>query len=508
MAYRIEEEPNGGQAIVIDGWDKGIAADPYAGINRMLGVDLETHGEVAVGYPITTSTTSGGTLGNPIAKSVRLFPTYATPAASGDGSAQSYAILDATGQVYESTSITGTWTFLSSSNSTAGSSTKDGIAYWLGYLFKFRNDKVDYWNGSTWTTAWKTITAGVQHFAYVASDNKLYFTNGNYIGSIFAPDPTAFDPTSAPTYTFTAQLLAIPYTDNAISLAEVGGGNAAQSTLLIGGALNAIYPWDKISTSFGLPIYVADGYIKRMVSANQNAFIFPGNVGGRGRIYITNGSQADDYFKVPDYLFNEQDPYFEWGDAMFHRNNLVFGFFVSKNGGSGTIISSEVWALRLADKQFRSISNIPANATGKGSATVLIPAFNPKGPGFSYIIGWNDSSSTPGIGYSGTAAGINATANAITTDLIPVGTFLQNKTYSQVEFKLRTPLAAGESITITPVVDAVTGSALSFSPTITTNSISAYATVNFEKAQWLQFNITMVGNSASSGVRLKEIRIR
>lgn len=518
MAYRIEKEPNGGNVIIIDGWADGIAPDPYSGINRMLAVNLEVPGEVSVGYPITASTTSGGTLGVPIADSTRYFPTYVTQG-TGTGSAQSYAILDASGQVWEATTISGTWTFLSSSNSTTGSSNLDGIAYWNGYLFKFRNNAIDIWNGSSWYkvgwnpttggTGGTPITAGVQHFAYVATNNNLYFTNGNFIGRIFAANPAAFDPATPSTYDFNAQILGIPTADTAISLAEVGGGSTPQSTLLIGGSFNAIYPWDKISTSFSLPIYVADGYIKRMVSANQNAFIFPGNTGGRGRIYITNGSQAELYYKVPDYLFNVNDPYFEWGDAIFHRNNLIFGFFAIPNSQASPVLSSYIWALNLDTKAFRSISEI-SSPSGIASPGVLIAAVNPSGPGFSYITGWSDGSggSNRGIGYSGTAAGINALGFNIQTDKIPVGTFLQKFTPSQIEFKLRSPLQSGESITITPIVDDSVQTAITFSPTVTTGSISGVGPITFTGSQWLQLQVAGIGNSASSGVRLYEIRIR
>lgn len=511
MAYRVEKEDNEVNAIVIDGWEKGIAPDPYSGLNRLLSVDLETPGEIAVGYGITTSTTSGGTLGKPIASSKRLFPSYGTPVGIPTGSVQSYAILDADGQVWESTSITGTWTFLSSSNSTTGSTNKDGVVYWLGYLFKTRGANIDYWNGSTWTTGWQTtLDVGVKHQMYVATNNQLYITNGNTIARVFAPDPSAFAPGTPETFDFNIAILSLPVTESALSLVEIGGGNSAQSTLLIGGSFNAIYPWDKLSTSFSLPINVADGYIGKMVAVNQNAFIFPGNTGGRGRIYRTNGSQADLYFKIPDYVFGVQDPYFEWGDVIFHNNNLIFGLFPLLNSNSTVptgVTSRQVWALNLDTGAFRSISAIVA-ASLKAKASVLISAVSPSGPGFSYILGWDDNTSpgTQGIGYSGTTAGVGS--SDFYTDLMPVGTAFDKRTFTQVEFKLRTPLVAGETIRIFPIVDGVEGTELSFQPTVTTGSISGVANQTFQGAQWLQFYVSMTGNSASSGVRLKEIRLR
>jgi hypothetical protein len=503
MAWRYDKESGD---FIIDGWENGTAPDPYSGLGRMYEVNLSVPGEVSVGYPITANATSGATLGTPIADSTRLF-TYGTPGIP-TGSPQSFAILDASGRVWESTSITGTYAFLSSSNSTSGSTNQDGCAYWLGYLFKTRGANIDYWNGSTWSTGWKTtLTGSVKHFMYVGSDNVLYITNGNYLASITASSPTAFDPTSSGTYAFSVTKLQLPVTDLALSLCEVGGGNTPSSTLLVGGSMNAIYPWDKISSSYSLPIYIADSYIGKMVSVNQNAYIFPGNVSGRGRIYITNGSQANLYFKMPDYLFNIQDPYYEWGDAIFHRNNLIFGCFVDTNAGVVQTVA-QVFAIDLDTKAFRSISSIPANATAKANATCLISTLNLTSPGFGYIVAWDDNGSAPGIGYSGTTAGVGSGVSII-TDLMHIGTLLKLKTFNQVEVVFRTALASGESMTVTPVYDGGNvGTALTFTPALTSGALSGVANVTFQNNQWLQFQLAMVGNSASSGVRLKEIRIR
>lgn len=507
---RYEKEPSGDYAIVIDGFDKGIAPDPYSGINSLLSVNISTPGEVSVGYPLTASTTSGATLGPPIADSTRLF-SYGVGAGTAT-SPQSFAMLDSNGRVWESTSVSGTWTFLASNETHAGASNLDGVAYWLGFLFKTRGANIDYWDGSTWVNAWKTtLTTNFKHYMYVASDNVLYITNGNYLASITAPTPGAFDPTNAATYAFSVTKLQLPVTDVAISLAEVGGGSTPQSTLLIGGSLNAIYPWDKVSSSFALPIYVGDSYIKNMVSVNQNAFIFPGNTTGRGRIYITNGSQADLYFKIPDYIFGEIDPYYEWGDAIFHRNNLVFSFLPSENSGAAAIQNYRyVWAIDLATKAFRAISDLPVTSNFYSNANCLISTLNLSAKGFGYIVGASDGSdgtNHSSISYSGTTAGIGFAS--LTTDLIPIGTYLQKKTFTQVEFKLRSPLQSGETLAISPRLDSSsTGSPLTFSPTIATGSISGVAPVTFQGNQWLQFFISLTGNSALSGVQLKEIRIR
>lgn len=516
MAYRLEKEPNGKEAIVITFPNTGIAEDPYSGMNRLYTVNTTVPNEVSVGYNMTNSTTSGGTLGAPIARSTAWFASYTS--ATGNGSPSKFAMLDDTGQVWEATTITGTWTFLSSSNSTTGSSSADGLAYYLGYLFKFRNSSIDIWNGSSWyKVGWNTvtggagvtsITGGVKHYAYVASDNTLYFTNGNYLGAIGLANPSSpssFDPATPATYTFSATKLQLPQSDWAVSIGEVGGGNTPQSTLLVGGLQNAIYPWDKTSSSFNYPIFMADSYAANIVSANQSAFIFAGKNSGRGRIFITNGAQAEVYFKMPDYIFGQQDPYYTWGDAIFHRNNLIFGTFVIPNTTSSPLPVNQVWALDLATKEFRSIAEV-STVTLAGNATCLISPVNLSTPGMGFIMGSSDGGSNFKISYSGTTAGTGFAG--IITDLMPVGTFMQKKTFSQVEVKFRNALQAGESVTVIPIADGASTTTLTFSPALSNGVLSSVAPVTFQASQWLQFQLSMTGASATSGCRLYEIRVR
>lgn len=514
MSYKIVKEPNGVEAIVIRGWEQGIAPDPYSGMGRMLNVDLETPGEVAAGYPITTSSQSGGTMTIPIHDATQYVA----------GMANQYFILDSSSQVFKSIpGSLGTWTFLSSGNTTTGASqANQGLAYWKGYLFKFRSTHIDYsfggtvgwvanWNPATGSTTSSDVIEGFNHYALVAQDDALYFCNGDGVGSIVENDNKTFDPTDITTYTFRAfptntNALELPTYEIAQSLAEQG------ISLLTGGSFNAIYPWDRVSISFGYPIYIGDIFIKRMVTVNTNVYIFPGFQTGRGRIYVTNSTQANLFFKIPDYIFGEQDPYYLWGDAIFHRNNLIFGFLVAKNGatpttinnGTGLLTSAGVWAIDLETKVFREISDIGGASSGHGNASVLLSPTESI-PGMGYIVAWDNVASTSGIGYSGTTSGTGGASYNITTDLIPVGTLFERKTFSQVEFKLRSALQSGESIQIIAGVDG------SFSTIGTTNTVGAISdvyTVNFEKAQWLQFQISGTGNSATSGVRLEEIRIR
>lgn len=591
MSYTIDSKGE----ITINGFEKGTSQDQYKGMGKMLGVNLDTLGEVSVGYPLTLNALGTGTLNTPIHKAM----------AQTSGVATAYYILDSASQVWKSTTYNGTFSFLSTSNTTTGATaTNQGLAYWKGYLFKFRNGAIDYLAGGagTWVTGWNPlagttttgdiITPSVNHFAIVSQDDALYFCNGTGIGSILEVPGQTFNPTNINTYTFAASAsLTGPITlsmtagvnptdtsatlsavwayqtgvftvtfssgeqksvtltnaantmtwtgglasaGTATILVDLGSRNALQlpfyevaqsmaeqgTNLLIGGSLNAIYPWDRLSTSFAYPLFIGDTFIDRMVTVNTNVYIFPGGQMSRGRIYMTNGSQVNLFYKIPDYITGgglnsgatikaEQDPYFTWGDAIYHRNNLIFSFFMKKNG-SGYVTAdtsfqstSQLWALNLETNAFRSLSTLTSNTT-IGRANVIMPALQ-TAPGMAIVVGVEDTTgaTTANIAYSGTAVGTGR--YNIWTDTIPVGTLFQKKTYSQIEFKLRTPLQTSEDISIVPYVDGVFGTAITFN---TVGAISGVAPVNFEQAQWLQFLVQSNGASVTSGVRLYEIRIR
>lgn len=496
MAYTINQKGD----LIINGWENGISPDPFTGIADMRSVNINNFPQtIAAGFTITTSTISGATLGKPISKATKF----------STGIAQLYYILDDIGQVFSSPSLTGTWTYLSSGATTTSASNLDSIAFYKGYLLKFRSTSIDYWNGATWVNGWNPATGGsgatgiitgsCQHFTLVGQDDVVYFCNDAFIGSIRDISVSAinpFDPTVPARYVFTTTALALPSYDSAICLAELG------VQLLVGGSLNAIYPWNRSATSFTYPIFVADSYIKRMVTANQNVYIFPGNTVGRGRIYVTNGSQTDLYWKMPDHLTGYVEPYYQFGDAIWHRNNLIFGMFAAKNSDKSPITGiSDIWAIDANSKALRSVSTLPVS-TAKGRANVLIPD-SVSGSGMSFIVGWDDGVSTPGIGYSGTTAGINGNS-VIKTDIIPIGTSLDKKTFSNLQLRLATALLSGELIAVTAIEDLGARSTVVGTMT-STDGFSRSFFVNFDQSQWLQLQLTIVGNSETSGGRLKDI---
>ncbi len=437
-----------------------------------------------------------------------------------DADDSAYFMLDATGALWSNlhTTTSGYWTYLGPSG-TADTNAGNGLVYYRAsdgtrWVFTFNSQTIDYFDlvTQTWTYGWRPSTGGTHqtgylkkattfHNALVAPDNKVYYCDGNWIGRWYQADPAVpFVPTTPSTYVFD-QTQVLPFTDAAQCIAPLG------NNLLIGGKNNVIYPWDTFSQVPNFPILVAESNIVQLVTVNTNTFIFVGN---RGRIYYTNGSQAQLYKKIPDHISGTVEPYFTWGGATSQKNQLYFSALVATNAGVASTQYGGVWAIDLDTKAIR-LTNKLSYGTYGGYSTAIIANFGTNPAGTGLYIGWNASAGNSGIDttistpYTGSQASIDS-------DLIPVGTFDRPTDFERMEYKLARPLVSGESINlyarlIFNTQDTGFGSAILTDATA--GNFSSSSPVNFKNAQWLQLKAVLNSTASSpSYVRLKEIRIK
>lgn len=443
---------------------------------------------------------------------------------------QTYWMVDSTGYVWSNARATSNspfyWTY--TGNKINNNSNGNGLIYYrgstgVGYMFVFSNSSIDYtptanasiawvyqWSPAAGTsgsynanpTAVLKTASGINnsHEGQVAPDNKVYFCDSNWIGRWYQADPAvAFVPTTLTTYIFD-QTSVLPFTDTANCIAPLG------NNLLIGGKSNIVYPWDTFSPLPAFPILVAESNIVKLVTVNTNTFIFVGN---RGRIYYTNGSQAQLYKKMPDHISGTVEPYYTWGGATSSKNQLYFSALVTTNAGSSISQYGGLWAIDLDTKAIR-LTNKLSYATYAGYASAIIPNFASAPAGTGLFIGWNSGSTfgvdtTSSTPYTGSQASIDS-------DLIPIGTFDKPVDFERMEYKLTRPLVSGESITlyarlIFNTQDTGFGTAILTDSTV--GNFSSSASVNFKNAQWLQLKAVLNSTGSSpSYVRLKEIRIK
>lgn len=408
-------------------------------------------------------------------------------------------------------------------NNTLTNGNGNGIVMWRGtysasatkYLFYFTNNKIYYTscadtlgiftgNGTyesgitpSWTE-WKTlITSSSQnypHEAVVDGSNKVFFIDGGYVGSWRELPLQTFDPTNSATYEFvdtTSSAFALPANEIAQSIESLS------DTLLIGGISNYVYTWDRKSTG-GNWFQIAEKGIFKMITVSTNVFIFAGK---RGRIYKSNGSQAQLFKKIPDHLLGI-DPVFTWKNVAFNKNQLYFGFTVTDNAGSSSTVYSGLWAIDVETEALRR----PVLCSTTTADTMAIFALPSSSVGYSFLVAWK-SGSNYGIDYT-LSTPYTTYVPYVVTDMTPVGLYLNKRTFENIEFKLSAPLASSEGVYIyyrSNLTDAFTA----VGEYTTAGDLSGIIPINFENVQWIQLKaFTKSKASSPSYTRLRELRIR
>lgn len=221
--------------------------------------------------------------------------------------------------------------------------TSDGSAT---YLFVFRNAAIDVINvfGATqidspsWTDAWQTMNSGAgsgnRHFSLVGQDNIIYFTDGRYVGSIMEKAGQVFAPGTSSTYTYNNQALTLPQYEYTYCLEELG------INLLVGGrSFNSIYPWDRSSNSFTLPLLVPEVGIYEMQNLGNIVYIFAGT---KGNIYSTQGTYVKHFKALSQYVTNQigaaQINPMTWGGTAVRNGAVLFGMSTQTTANNGTYI--------------------------------------------------------------------------------------------------------------------------------------------------------------------------
>jgi len=400
------------------------------------------------------------------------------------------------------------------------------------YLFIFRNGSMDYMveNGYSWVYQWDYYTAAshtgqrtmnsgrnnVNHECLMwPSNNKMYFTDGNYVCSLSENAGKVFSPTDTTTYSWVGYNshtntnfgeINVVNTETFTCLAVLG------MNLLVGGSYNILYSWDRVSANVNNLIIISDNYTSKLLTVNSNTYIF---AGVRGRIYVTNSSNATLYSKLPDNI-SGLEPFYTWKGVAYNKNQIYFGVSASNNSGTAISTYNGLWTIDISTDALRVpilMSTTTANVMG---VVPYQPGLGGNASGFGLMIAWKDNASTTyGIDVSSSTPYTTYVAY-IETDIIPVGQFLNKKSFNNMEFKLAAPLASGESIKISYRTSKTGTYALVGETTYTYSTANpvgpisdVYSPLPFEQVQWIQFRVDMKSTATNpSFVRLVEIRLR
>lgn len=173
MAFRIEQNSQGNDELIIDGFENGIANSPYEGIANIRNLNTSYYPGVAyTNYARQLATITGGTMTNPVQQAV-------SPAGL-------IYILDDSGQIFKQNSVSSsTFAKLTDGTGRQGNGS-GGLAYWNNYLIVFGDGMIEFcgdgsgdsgivstnWNLSVSTSATVNLAAldtleatiGVVHF--------------------------------------------------------------------------------------------------------------------------------------------------------------------------------------------------------------------------------------------------------------------------------------------------------------------------------------------------------
>lgn len=341
-------------------------------------------------------------------------------------------------------------------------------------------------------------TVTLAHTSLIAANTgNLYWCNGPYIAALIRSLNQTVNKSDMSTFTFYANILSLPPTELTTSISEI-------RNLLVVTGRKTIYNWDFTSPDWNNPIPM-DELITRSINILNTLYIFAGN---KGNIYVSNGYSISRFNKLPDYIAGVIDPAWTIGGRMTHRQKLFFQA-TATNSQTGTLISSGTFSLDLDNAALNMENQNSAGLTPTGSSGVGVLIDNP-----SVALNYDNYYSAFGadvsyIDYNDTTLYSN-NEPMVESDIIPIGTFAQSKTFSNAEFKMDQPMQSGDSITL------YARASLSDSYTLVGTTTSAllsdlYSPLPFQKWQWVQFKATMSCNAtafSSSFNRLREIRIR
>lgn len=353
-----------------------------------------------------------------------------------------YYTVDTNGQVWRQNNVS--WELIT--GNTLTNSSANGIAVWKNYLLVFRNAEIDVWGSlnaplaaRSWTNSWKSLNSmagsGNRHPAlWSLSDDILYWVDDRYVGSL--QELTTFDPGVAASHTFNSQALKLPQNAVGFKIEELGGNLMVLATV---SNYSAIFPWDRISTSFYLPIKLQT-IVDDVVSHNNLLYILDLE---SHKIWVTNGSSVVEKRELPERI---QSNFIgsTIGASMIHRGRLYFTVSATSN-------YSGVYSLDLETNVLVLEQKISPNTYSSDIATYYVSSLI--STGWGYFVGWYFN----GGQYGGIDAPISKSGDRFKyeeydtffeTGLLHVGTNTEKRTFQQVEVYFAAPLSPGQGIKI------------------------------------------------------------
>lgn len=483
--------------ITLKDWNRGIAASPHVGLAELRNVEVDNKSGVARINMAAVKESASVVENTP-------YWIIGNPSISSELWA-----LDSSQVVYKSTDLGDTWTKITGN----GSGNGQGAIVWKDALFVFRNSTIDVYyplsSSPAWSGAgkgalsWQTIDAdGTWHPAIVGQDDILYIGCGAYIASVQAIG--TFDPQNSATYTFTQQALDLPSYYKIRTLSELG------KNLMIGTWVGAniyehkiadIFPWDRSSDSFQLPIRMSENGIQASITIGNVMYFFAGI---EGVLYATDGTNVKELARLPISLVNTEGGGFTQvypGGMIYHDGKIIFGVHCTSSASY-----SHVWSYDLTSGALKIENEISAGFSSGTRVSALFSAGREV-----YCIGWQDASSNEGIDRVINSERYTGYKALIRSEYFSIGTKSQPVPLNEIEYELANALASGQGIRL--------GYRLNLTDSFTTIFTSDFATdgaitnqnntlgITVEGGVQFQIELT-TGSSSTTTPELKQVHIR
>ncbi len=390
-------------------------------------------------------------------------------------------------------SSTGTGTFLLNGNTLTNGNGNGMVLFRPSdnnstYLFAFRNASIDVVNvfsaternNPSWSNAWQALNTSSSvnnsHHTILGQDNLIYFCDGRFVGSILENPGSVFAPGTGASYTYNNQALDLPLTEVAQCLEELG------TNLLIGGNNTSnIYPWDRTSDSFSIPLQVAEVGIKRMKNIGGQVYILAGS---NGNVYKTQGTYVDLFRTLPEQMVNNsstlQETIVTWGGIAARNGALLFGAAGLTSANSGAYLLYPDGRLVM--------DNIPS--TGAGNATAILADSE------YYTLGYASGADVVGT------TRYAAFNTVVQSGLYPVATKTEKAKFSTLEVQVADPATTG-NIRVSYRRDT-TGSFTTLATFTADSSSTSFrdAEIGITDVENIEVQVEMDGN-----FQLKEVRL-
>lgn len=486
----MREQPD----VIISDFQRGIADSPVLGYGDMRNIDIySAPGVLRLGLQATKQSST-----TVVAQPVNIVrnPINADLFCS-----------DTNGKIYTSTDNGGSWSVIASSPNQAGTR---GLFIYRDYLFVVLSTNISVYgtlSGSpSWTNNFGSITLNAtgNHSALVGQDDIAYICDGRYIDSLTEVSGKTFSPSDATTYTFTTKALSLPKQYTSYCLAELGK-NLMIGTF-VGTTVNQnkvadIFPWDRSSTSFSLPIRLQENGINQMLTVGTNLYI---QAGTKNFIYVTNGFFVQEVKPMRHLNFASGDFIANYPAAiMLHQNKVMFG----TANGSGNPYPMGVFSIRegvLVMENTISTGNVGNSSDIKIGCLFSLDAD-------TFLIGWGDGS-TFGIDKVGVSLYKTASYGGyVDSQLFPVGTAGQPRTFGTLEVELATALTTGQGVRVSYRKDNTSSFTVlaTFDYATYSGEISFTAPAPITDATQLQIRIELTtGASSTTTPQVLTVRLR